>query len=197
MFNINNVRYNTEVSTNGFLETFYNCTNITSIPTDLFRYNTAVSTNGFTSTFSGCTSIASIPTDLFRHNTAVSTFGFRDTFRGCTSLTGIPTDLFRYNTAVSTGGFRETFRDCIKLQLNSNIFCDEATEKTTRFLNRVSSFETCFNISGAFTGTKGTAPTLWNYSYGTATPTTTTCFTGQSEDSLTNYADIPTAWGGA
>ena len=50
---------------------------------------------------------------------------------------------------------------------------------------------------GTFTGIQGTAPALWDCSYGTGTPTTTTCFTGQTSASVTNYASIPTAWGGA
>jgi len=187
-------KYNTAVSTSGIRATFHGCRNLTSIPTDLFRYNTAVSTNGFYDTFSGCTGLTSIPTDLFRYNTAVSTSGFYYTFSGCSSLTSIPTDLFRYNTAVSTSGFARTFYGCIKLQLNANIFYAEG-EETTRFLNRVSDFALCFSRT-SFTGTQGTAPTLWDCDFGTVTPVTTDCFdgAGNSATSLTNYADIPAGW---
>ena len=189
-------RYNTAVSTWGFRATFDGCTGLTVLPTDLFRYNTAVSTSGFYYIFNGCTGLTSLPTDLFRYNTAVSTSGFRQTFNGCTGLTSLPTDLFRYNTAVSTEGFYSTFYGCGKLQLNSWIFFATG-EEGTRFLNRVSDFTSCFRFTGAFTGTKGTAPALWDCSFGTQTPVTTDCFTGHSTDSVDNYASIPTAWGGA
>jgi hypothetical protein len=61
----------------------------------------------------------------------------------------------------------------------------------------VSNFTECFKLISAFTGTQGTAPDLWDCDFGTETPTTTNCFTGHSTDSVDNYADIPTAWGGA
>ncbi len=157
-------RYNLLVSVYGFYSTFNDCTGITAIPTDLFRYNTAVSTYGFTSTFQGCTGITAIPTDLFRYNTAVSTYGFTWTFQGCTALTSIPTDLFRYNVNVSTYGFQAIFRSCIKLQLVSDLF-GPSSELGTRFLDRISNFQDAFKIT-SFTGTKGTAPALWNYDYG-------------------------------
>ena len=108
-------RYNTAVSSSGFYATFYNCTSLTSIPTDLFRYNTAVSSSGFYRTFQNCTGLTSLPTDLFRYNTAVSSSGFYRTFHGCTGLTSLPTDLFRYNTAVSSSGFYRTFHGCTGL----------------------------------------------------------------------------------
>ena len=69
-------------------------------------------------------------------------------------------------------------------------------EESTRFLNKPVNFTEAMHI-GTFAGTQGTAPALWDCSYGTGTPTTTTCFTGQTSASVTNYASIPTAWGGA
>ena len=189
-------RYNTAVSTSGFDETFYGCTALTALPVDLFRYNTAVSSSGFYLTFYVCTALTALPVDLFRYNTAVSTSGFIYTFSGCTSLTALPVDLFRYNTAVSSSGFYSTFSGCRKLQLNPWIFFATG-EEGTRFLNRPSNFTDCFRFAVAFTGTKGTAPALWGCDFGTQTPVTTTCFTGHSLDSVDNYASIPTAWGGA
>ena len=174
---------------------FYGCSNLVSLgDTTIKPSGTGIGTDGFAFTFNGCDSLTSIPTDLFRYNTAVSTVGFYQTFYGCSSLTSIPTDLFRYNTAVSTEGFYQTFYGCIKLQLNANIFYADG-EETTRFLNRVSDFTLCFSRT-SFTGTQGTAPTLWDCDFGTETPTTTDCFdgAGNSATSLTNYADIPEAW---
>ena len=182
------------VSTSGFYQTFYNCSSLTSIPTDLFRYNTLVSISGFYQTFYGCSSLTSIPTDLFRHNTLVSTSGFFGTFYGCTNLTSIPADLFRYNVNVSTNGFYQTFYDCTKLQLNKWIFFASG-EEGTRFLNKVSTFYRCFYRT-SFTGTQGEAPELWNCDFGTETPTKTGCFegSGNSLTSLSNYNDIPNDW---
>jgi len=108
-------RYNTAVSAEGFYGTFVGCTGLTSLPTDLFRYNTAISTSGFYGTFADCTGLTSLPTDLFRYNTLVSTEGFYLTFAGCTGLTSLPEDLFRYNTLVSTEGFSQTFYGCTGL----------------------------------------------------------------------------------
>jgi hypothetical protein len=187
-------RYNTLVSTNGFGSTFQGCTGLTSLPTDLFRYNTAVSTSGFRSTFQGCTGLTSLPTDLFRYNTLVSTSGFYYTFINCSGLTSLPTDLFRYNTAVSTSGFYYTFSGCSKLQQRADIFFSSG-EEATRFLNRISDFQSCFNRS-AFTGTQGTAPALWSCDFGTETPARTNCWdgAGNSLTSLDNYNSIPEEW---
>ena len=215
-------RYNTAVSTSGFNTTFQNCTGLTSLPADLFRYNTAVSTAGFYSTFYGCAGLTSLPDALFQYNVAVSMFGFNTTFQNCTGLTSLPDALFQYNVAVSMFGFHTTFQNCTgltslpadlfryniactsfnnvfqncnKLQLRSDIFFPAGGE-TTRFLNQSVDFTNAMSI-GTFTGTQGTAPALWDCTYGTGTPTTTTCFTGHSLASVTNYASIPTAWGGA
>ena len=215
-------RYNTLVSTSGFYQTFMVCTSLTSIPTDLFRYNTLVSTSGFYGTFYQCSALTSIPAGLFQYNTAVSTSGFYQTFYYCTHLTSIPTDLFRYNTAVSTLGFYGTFLNCTllasvpgdlflyntactswahcfdacpKLQVLANIFYEDGSQ-STRFLNQSIDFTNCFNRT-SFTGSQGTAPDLWNCTWGTGTPTSTNCFggAGNSATSLTNYSSIPTGWG--
>ena len=215
-------RYNTLVSMYGFYATFHSCSGLTgSIPTDLFRYNTLVSTYGFCDAFRGCTGLTgAIPTDLFRYNTLVSTNGFGATFYGCSGITGaIPTDLFRYNTLVSTDGFiftfygctgltsapsllfaytpdcdsfQSVFQNCNKLQLPADLF-SAAGDKGTRFLNKTVNFTNAMSI-GTFTGTQGTAPDLWNYDFGTGTPTKTTCFAGHSSGSVSNFADIPAEW---
>jgi len=102
--------------------------------------------------------------------------------------------LFKYNTAATgNGSFDETFNNCVKLQLHTQIFCLTG-EESTRFLNLSPDFEDCFELDTAFTGTQGTAPELWNFTYGTGTPVTTDCFNGQSLTSITNYASVPTAW---
>ena len=184
-------KYNTAVGHLGFRFTFWNCSGLTTLPVDLFRHNTACTS--FRGTFLNCTGLTTLPVDLFRYNTAVSTQGFQSTFQGCTGLTTLPVDLFRHNTACTS--FSGVFQNCDKLQLRSDIFFPAGGE-TTRFLNQSVDFTNAMCI-GTFTGTQGTAPALWDCSYGTGTPTTTTCFTGQTAGSVTNYASIPTAWGGA
>jgi hypothetical protein len=185
-------RYNTGISDNAFFQTFFGCTGLTSIPADLFRYNTAVSSNGFYNTFYNCTGITSIPADLFRYNIAVSTAGFRGAFWNCSNLTTAPALLFKYNTACTS--FENVFLNCNKLQLRADLFFDTG-EASTRFLNQSVNFNQAMRI-GTFTGTQGTAPALWTCDFGSGTPTTTNCFTGQTTSSVTNHADIPTAWGG-
>jgi hypothetical protein len=189
------LRYNTLVSSAGFYNTFYSCNSLTSIPADLFRYNIQVSSSGFYSTFYSCTVLTSIPTDLFRYNTLVSSSGFYSTFYNCTVLASIPADLFRYNTVVSSNSFTVTFYNCNKLQLRSDIFYADG-EQGTRFYNVSIEFLNCF-YRASFTGTKGTAPDLWNCNFGSGTPTKTGCFSGagNSCSSLSNYGLIPTDWG--
>ena len=179
-----------------FQNSFTNCTSLTTIPSDLFKYATGITTNGFYQTFANCSGITSIPVDLFRYNTLVSTSGFQQTFYGCSNLETVPDLLFKYNTNVTTTGFYQTFMGCNKLQFNSLTFYDSG-EQSTRFLNKVSDFTQCFYRT-SFTGTQGTAPDLWSCNFGTQTPTKTNCFAeiGNDETSISNYADIPTAWGG-
>ena len=175
-----------------FRDTFRN-TAITSIPADLFRYNTLVSTGGFFATFRNCFGLTgSIPADLFRYNTLVSTLGFSATFRSCSGLEVAPDGLFKYNTAADS--WQGCFQNCTKLQLSQYMFYDAGGE-TTRFLNQSPNF-TSFVSRSSFSGTQGTAPALWDCSYGTGTPTSTSAFAGagNSTTSLTNYNDIPAGW---
>jgi hypothetical protein len=180
-----------------FANTFYDCTGLTSLPADLFRYYPAIADYGFAGTFRGCTGLTSIPEYLFRYNVAVAYRAFYRTFYGCTGLASIPANLFRYNVAVGAEGFYQTFYGCNKLQLNAWIFYASG-EEATRFASPVPTqdFTGCFMLSGAFTGTKGDAPALWDCTFNGA-PTTTNCFTGHSAASVDNYGGIPTAWGGA
>ena len=88
---------------------FYDCKLITTIPSDLFKYNTGVTS--FQSAFSGCLLLTAIPIDLFRYNTNVTTFGA--TFNNCSTIITIPIDLFRYNINVIY--FNSTFVNCTSL----------------------------------------------------------------------------------
>ena len=179
--------------TGSFFQTFYGCTNLTGpIPTDLFRYNINVSTNGFNQTFRGCSNLTgSIPTDLFRYNTLVSTSGFNATFYGCTNLTTAPSGLFKYNTSCTS--FYLTFYGCIKLVIPSDLFYDQV-DRDTRFFGQTVDFREFFSITSWSGASAGTAPDLWNAA-GTFTDTTG-AFASHDATSLSNWASIPTAWGG-
>ena len=206
---------NTQVT--DFSYCFNGCTSLSGIPTGLFDKNTQVT--DFNSCFSGCTSIPSIPTGLFDKNTLVTDFGFcfsectslsgipaslfdkntlatdfSSCFSECTSLSGIPSGLFDKNTEATN--FYGCFSGCTSLVLNENIF--SATNSHDRFSGKSMRFNKCFeNVGSALSsGTSGgTVPDLWSYEKGGASWTTTDCFKGATH--LSNYASVPTAWGGA
>jgi hypothetical protein len=114
-------------------------------------------------------------------------------FRGNTYLETVPDEVLAFPNAIN---YSYAFCDCTKLQINPNTFT-LPENKATRFASLGDViFENTFNRS-SFTGTQGTAPDLWNYTFG-ATPSKPGCFGGRGNSltSLTNYADIPPAWGG-
>ena len=117
-----------------FKSTFTNCTNITSIPENIFSNNTMVT--DFSSCFYGCSSLASIPSGLFANNTAVTTF--QSCFYACSKLASIPSDLFANNTAVTT--FQSCFSSCLNLtSVPSGLFANNTA---------VTNFSECFYYSG-------------------------------------------------
>lgn len=109
-------------------------------------------------------------------------------FYGCTSLTTLPAGLFQYNTAVTD--FYRCFYGCTKITLRSDIF---GTAYSTRFSGKTVNFSSCF-YRASFSGTKGTAPALWSFTFGSVT--SSGCFggAGNSATSLSNYSSIPSAW---
>ena len=204
---------NTQVMS--FSMCFYNCTSLSSIPAGLFDNNTQATDFGYC--FSRCTSLSSIPSGLFDKNTQVTSFN--NCFSRCTSLSSIPSGLFDKNTLATE--FYDCFSDCISLSsipsglfdkntlatnfdfcfsgcsilvLNENIF--SATNSHDRFSGKEMSFYYCFENVGKLLspGSGGTAPDLWSYDKGGASWTTTDCFANATH--LSNYASIPTAWGG-
>ena len=137
--------------------------------------------------FAYCKKLVSVPADLFSGMTKVESLS--TLFDGCSALTSIPAGLLREQ--VNAMDFRYCFRRVPASAIHANIFCDEATEKATRFANVNPDFSNCF---AELTGTvAGTAPALWEYTY-KATPTKTKCFNGSSATILSNYGDIPTEW---
>jgi len=145
--------------------------------------------------FSSCQYLTEIPVDLFRYNTGVTNFS--SVFSFTTSLTTVPTGVFKYNLLATD--FSYTFNRCKILQLNPNIFDDDGTSGSTRFLNQSVNFRNCFDLNATFdlpyAGAQGTAPELWGYDFGTGTPTSTQTFLNRNTvDVLSNYADIPAGW---
>ena len=171
-----------------FNECFFGCTSLSSIPTGLFDKNTLATDFGFC--FSDCPSLSSIPAGLFDNNTQATDFGY--CFSRCTSLSSIPSGLFDKNTLATNFDF--CFSGCSILVLNENIF--SATNSHDRFSGKEMSFYYCFENVGKLLspGSGGTAPDLWSYDKGGASWTTTDCFANATH--LSNYASIPTAWGG-
>jgi len=177
-----------------FNQSFMGCLLITTITTGLFDLHINVSTNGFAGTFYGWEELTAIPIDLFRYNVLASGRAFVSTFSGCIKLASVPEGLFEYNVLAIKNGFYRTFYGCNKLQLNAWIFYASGDEDT-RFLNQSPDFTSCFERT-SFTGTQGTAPALWDCSFGTGTEVSTDCFggAGNSLTSLDNYASIPSGW---
>lgn len=173
---------------------FCNCTNLTSIHKDLFKC-AGTDALSFHRTFYNC-GLTTIPADLFKYNTKATIF--TETF-AYNPLEEIPDGLFRYVALNDNPKFDKAFYDDYtatnNCKINPNIFCDEATEKTTRFKNSIPSFYMTFVRGATFAGTQGTAPELWNYTFKSA-PTVRNCFLGQDSNSLSNYSNIPSIWGG-
>ncbi|MGL5980586.1 MAG: fimbrillin family protein, partial [Phocaeicola sp.] len=136
-------------------------TRLISIDTPLL--NTAVT--DFSDAFYDCSSLTSIPEGLFKYNTAVT--NFKDVFRRCTSLTTIPEGLFANNTKVTS--FYGVFQGCTKAKANVNIFCDEATEKNTRFSSVTSKIDftwAFYNVGSTLSDvSESVFPALWEYDY--------------------------------
>lgn len=109
----------------------------------------------------------------------------------------LPEGFFRNNKKITN--FSKCFYNSPNLTLNENIFCNQETESSTRFLNMNVDFTSMFesdSTSGLFTQMhKGIAPSLWNYVYGSAIGTN--CFGGTANKTLKNYYYIPKDWGGS
>jgi len=171
-----------------FDRNFNGCNGLSTIPAGL--YSGCTSALAITNEYQGCQGLTSIPTDLFRYNVNVT--NFTSVFNSCSNLVTVPNGVFKYNTGCTN--FTGAFGSCHKFALTPYIFDDSGVSGSTRFLNQNVNFSNCF-WDIAYTGLAGTAPELWGYDFGSGTPTTTGAFLYQT--TLTNYADIPTAWGGA
>lgn len=99
-----------------FMTCFTGCTQLESIPADLFRnsgaQNAATANTGFNTVFSGCTSLKEVPAGLFDGFTRI--VQFNRTFENCTGLTTLPAGLFATN--VNAAQFAGTFSGCVSLK---------------------------------------------------------------------------------
>ena len=201
----------TQITSGGAI--FYECTNFISAHNDLFKYNTqltdlnvcfAESSIANTPTLQynvnlyyiesmyRTTRITSMPTGYFDNLTSL--ISANSAFLNCAFLPSYPQYLFRYNKVCLA--FAGCFYGCTKLKLSKNLFCDNDTEKNTRFLGQTVSFDgmfyrTSYNGNGA-----GEVDDIWNYSG--SSKSSNLCFggAGNSVSSIENYADIPSTWGG-
>lgn len=172
-------------------ELFYNCYALNG--DNLIAYSNLKTGYQLYGLYNGCrfTTVSNDFVTYAKANTDVTNvYGI---FRGNTYLETVPDEVLAFPNAVN---YSYAFDGCKKLQVNPNTFC-LPDDKDTRFANAGAyTFAYAFQRT-SFAGTQGTAPDLWNYTFGT-TPTKTSCYkgAGNSLTSLTNYADIPTAWGG-
>ena len=138
--------------------------------------------------------IKSVPAGLF--DGFVNVTNITQLFNECHELETLPDLLFKDLTKVTN--YRYLFYGDTKLIIPANLFCDEATEMTTRFASVASVDFTGTFFRSTWDGTTaGTAPQLWNYTM-PDNVVSATCYAGLGNNatSLTNYASIPAAWGG-
>lgn len=102
----------------GIVGMFGRCTNLKSVPENLFANITVTVTSAYW-TFFGCTSLESVPENLFAPLMDIT--NFRECFRGCSSLAAIPEGLFTDNSSVTT--FSQTFYGCSSVvEIPVNLF---------------------------------------------------------------------------
>ena len=99
-----------------FSNKFYDCSNLTEIPEDLFVNNPNVTS--FERAFAGCTSLQNIPEKLFAGDSAVTNFA--GVFAGCTAVSSVPAGLFASNPAVTN--FFQAFSGCAMTELPAGLF---------------------------------------------------------------------------
>ncbi|RGU22498.1 hypothetical protein [Bacteroides cellulosilyticus] len=167
---------------------FNGCSSLVEIPAGLFDKNIAVTS--FTSCFQNCSNLTAIPVGLFKNNTAVTDFS--GCFKNCSNLTTIPVGLFDNNLTATN--FNNCFSNCTKVKLNKNIFSTDGDY--SRFKDKVMNFKFCFYNAGYSAIDPGEAPELWKYDRGSATWTTSDCFSRARFTNKDGYTDeVKSAWG--
>lgn len=99
-----------------FNNCFGGCTELTSIPAELFTasgaFETLTTDKAFRYVFNGCSGLLEVPAGLFDGFSKATTFD--NVFGGCESLTTVPENLFATNTAASS--FSSAFQNCKSLR---------------------------------------------------------------------------------
>ena len=146
-----------------FGDAFYGCTNLSSIPADMFDGYTVPTSSMFNRTFQECTSLTSIPSELFGDLTGVPAGSmFQETFRGCTGLTAIPSGLFSsISGAPASSMFLSTFSGCSGLTgpIPGNLFAGISGAPASEMFSYT--FSGCSGLTGPipaglFSGIQGT-----------------------------------------
>lgn len=156
--------------------------NITKIADRLFYFNPQLTSLSEAFSYSP---LEEIPYGLFIDLTNLNSVS--SCFYRCQLLTTIPPDIFRFNPNITD--FSSCFNVCGSvINIGTNLFCDEDTEKETRFSQVPVDFTYCFSGCGGET----LDVDLWNYNY----------FYVRSSSAL-DWKDgslrfnIPEAWGGS
>ncbi|MGL5980706.1 MAG: InlB B-repeat-containing protein [Phocaeicola sp.] len=161
---INSPLLNTAMTS--FYGVFYECRNLTSIPSDLFKYNTAATS--FRYAFYGCYSLTEIPAGLFKYNTAA--INFMRAFYGCTRA--------KVNPNIFCNDSDE----------------NEKATRFNSLTGEISFERAFFNVGqklGAEEISKSIFPALWDYAYSAATVTKTSCFSGAK---ASNEGAVGSGW---
>lgn len=117
---------------------FQSCSNITSVPSNLYKYNTGMTT--LNNAFINCYSITNIPEGLFKYNqNLTSIYGLFSN----SQITTIPENLFKNNTKATV--FSGTFQGCSLIKtIPGNLFDNNPDAKN--FNNTFSSCSKLNNI---------------------------------------------------
>lgn len=169
---------------------FLNCTSLVTLPNKLLE--PLINVTNMVAAFDGATGLTSIPSGFFDKCTSLTRL-YR-CFRNCTNLETIPDFLFKNNLMLNDCG--QCFINCNKLTIPQNLFCNDSTERTTRFVGvGYVEFDSCFMRSSYTGSTIMTVPELWNYTFD-STPGRWGCYggAGNSSTNITNYSSIPEIW---
>ena len=179
--------FDKNIEVTSFEYCFEVCSNLTSIPTRLFDKN--INVTSFFGCFQKCSTLESIPKGLFDKNIEVEVF--RGCFSDCRNLKEVPEGLFDNNKKATN--FMSCFSLCSNTTLNKNIFSNEGS--TDRFSGMNMRFNHCFQHAGKDSTNPGEAPELWKYERGGSTWNTTGCFDNANATNLTLDYEYNTEWG--
>ncbi|MGL5937471.1 MAG: hypothetical protein ACRCY5_01955, partial [Phocaeicola sp.] len=163
---------------------------LTQIHEDLFKYNPQII--HFIGVFAECKKLTTISGKLFNECTEAESL--EGIFEGCESLTTIPAGLFAKNKKATA--FYNVFAGCTSAIVEKNLFCNEDTEKDTRFAGIAPDFDSAFkNVGSALTDVRSSfLPELWSYTYedGVGEPySKTSCF---KDAKASNFGNVDDGW---